>query len=326
MSKSFLFSLLLMVFLVLSCKDAPSGLLSKQELEDVLYDYHLTQGILEQLNDEERVENTQRYVDAVFTKHGITAEQFDSSMVWYYREGKQLPEIYTAVHKRLEALEAELKLRNGSGSYAAISSEGDTANIWPGQRTLILRNTPMMCCERFNIVADSTFYRGDKFLFAMSNKFTKGMSDNQEHYINVSLTLQYVDGTTKGENRTVDVDGSFQFDLVADKEKDLKSIHGFFYFKAGTEGRKMCSIKDVALIRMHDMNSVGETLSDTLLTDSIASDSILTEAKDTVRRQRLTPEQLHEQIAPESHVKIRKAPEVRTRNTYGVRKLSNGKK
>lgn len=324
MRKIVFLPLLLMMLLAVSCNDAPSGVLSKQEMEDVLFDYHLTQGMIEQLNSEQSVDNPQRYLDAVFAKHGITAEQFDSSMVWYYRDGRLLPEIYANVHKRLEELDAELKLRNGSGSYAAMSSEGDTANIWPGQRTLILRNTPLLCCERFSIVADSTFHRGDKFLFAMLNRFTKGMSDEQDHYVNVALTLRYTDGTIKGDNRTIDLDGSFQFDVVADKEKDLASVSGYFYFRGGNGGRKMCSISDIALIRMHDMSQALPAVSDTVQTDSVLTDTIPAETVDTVRKARLNPEQLRQQVAPESHVKIRTAPEVRTRNSYGVRR-SNSK-
>lgn len=325
MRKSFFFSLLLTIFLVLSCKDAPGGLLSRQEMEDVLFDYHLTQGILEQLTDEEKMENTQRYVDAVFAKHGVTEEQFDSSMVWYFREGKQLSDIYKNVHSRLEAMDKELKLRNGSGSYAAMSSEGDTANIWPGQRTLILRNTPLLCCDRFSIEADSTFRRGDKFLFVMANKFTKGMSDERENYLNVALTLQYTDGTATGNNRTVDIDGTFQFEITADKEKELKSMHGYFFFKSGGTGRRMCTIRDIALVRMHDMTLQQPAEADTLSSDSLAVDTLAVDAPDRSHHERLTPEQLHEQVAPSHSVKILTAPEVRTKNSYGVRRSRNTK-
>lgn len=320
MRRFLFFSFLTAIFMVAACTDAPRGVLSSQEMEDVLFDYHLTQGVIEQLTEEEKGENAQRYVDAVFAKHGVTEQQFDSSMVWYFRDGRQLKDIYANVHKRFEAIDKELKLKNSSGSYAALPSHGDTANIWPGRRTLILRNTPLLCCERFNIMTDTTFHHGDKFLFVMENKFTKGMSEEHDHYINVALTLQYADGTVGGDNRTVDLDGTFQYEIVADKEKDLKRMYGYFYYKAGRGGRKMCSIRNIALIRMHDKSLQQSVVTDTLVLDSIETDTIVEAVPDTARRLRMSPEQLHEQVAPSSRIEIRKAPEVRTRNSYGVRR------
>lgn len=312
-----------------ACKQTPPGILSQSEMEDILYDYHLTQGVLDQLSSEERDENTQRYLDAVFSKHGVTEAEFDSSMVWYYRDGKAIFTIYQNVNKRFETFNEELKLKSGGSSYAVMSAEGDTANIWPGNRSIILRSTPLLCCERFNIKSDSTFRRGDKFLLHLTNKFTKEMTDSRNQFANVGLSVEYADGTTDGENRMTENDGTIQLEILTRKDADIKNIYGYFYYSGDNTKRNMCSIRDIALVRMHDMTVQNTAEADTLKADSTLNDSLQKPALhgDTARiKQRLTPEQLHEQMETKENIKIRTAPEIRTRNTYGpTRKKSVAK-
>ena len=61
--------LLLILVAFAACKKTPEGILSKGDMEDVLFDYHLVQGMIDQMDSEQRLAN-QRYLDAVFKKHG----------------------------------------------------------------------------------------------------------------------------------------------------------------------------------------------------------------------------------------------------------------
>ena len=94
---------LILAFSILSCEQRPEGILSKGEMEDVLYDYHLAQAMADWVPGHEG-ESNQPYIDAVFRKHGITQAEFDSSLVWYNAHASDLKDIYESLKDRYPKL------------------------------------------------------------------------------------------------------------------------------------------------------------------------------------------------------------------------------
>ena len=66
--KRILPTLALLMFLLMACDDRPKDVLSRGKMEDVLYDYHIMQGIIDELPSEEREAKAQDYINAVFEK------------------------------------------------------------------------------------------------------------------------------------------------------------------------------------------------------------------------------------------------------------------
>ena len=91
-----------------SCgKEIPSDIIQPLKMEKVLYDYHLSMGVSSNMDNAEK-EACKKFV---FQKHGISEAEFDSSMVWYTRETKELTAIYNNLdrkfnqeHKQIERL------------------------------------------------------------------------------------------------------------------------------------------------------------------------------------------------------------------------------
>lgn len=86
----------------------PKGVLSNQEMEDLLYELHMTDGVIDQAgmvygHDEEQ----RAYYAVTMQKLGITQEEFDSSIVWYTHHPQTFNKIYPKVMKRLEDKKAE---------------------------------------------------------------------------------------------------------------------------------------------------------------------------------------------------------------------------
>lgn len=138
-----LWSLLLAVGLA-SCKPSiPSKYLQPDEMEDVLYDYHLAQSMANQEGD--AAVRQSAYEKAVLNKYGITQQQFDSSLQYYIRHTEQLKTIYEDISKRYET---EARLQGASESdlnqFGTIKSKGDTTDIWRGNHTLLLSHTPWL--------------------------------------------------------------------------------------------------------------------------------------------------------------------------------------
>ena len=105
------FIILCVLSAVVGCR--PRGVLSNQQMRDVLYDLHRVDGAIQVAgyhygHDQE----VAAYYMTVLDKHGITQAQFDSSLVWFTDNPQVFNKIYPKVIARLEedlAYEEELR-------------------------------------------------------------------------------------------------------------------------------------------------------------------------------------------------------------------------
>lgn len=318
---SYIFILLCMV--LTSCERRPENVIPPDEMEEILFDYHLTQGIID-IQPPESYEHNQRYLDAVFSNHGVTEAQFDSSMLWYTRQAFQLRDIYTNLNRRFTELESALKLEAGNSDITlGLSASGDTANIWTSGSTIILRPSPLQNRFVFTIPNDSTlFLRRDRLRLLANSVFFRENSEDRNSVIEVGLTLEYKGGRTIGMNRTVNSNSPIELSIDAGSEDDIRALHGFFYYAGSNEQRNLAILTGIALVRMHDKTALPPADSlraDSLKADSLRADSLKADStggKPKVR-EHLTPEQLLERNRTEERIKIKTAPDVRTKNSYG---------
>ena len=307
---------LLLLILFAACDDHPQNVLSRGKMEDVLYDYHIMQGIVNDLPAEEREAKGQDYMNAVFEKHGITEAQFDSSIVYYNRHTKDLHQIYSNLKERYTAVNEEIQLVNGNNDMMAIfSTGGDTTNLWNSAKLLTLRNKELLNKESFTIHADTSFRRRDQFILTLSPVFIKERREDYDINLHVGLSVLYASGKHIGTTRVINNDGTQQLTLQISNDEDIKSITGFFYYKGKKESRNLCLIDNISLIRMHEKEPQKAEVADTVKTDSIVTDTL---PKPVERR--LTPEERRLQNQSGEHIKIQSAPSVRTPNSIGPRR------
>ena len=307
---------LLLLILFAACDDHPQNVLSRGKMEDVLYDYHIMQGIVNDLPAEEREAKGQDYMNAVFEKHGITEAQFDSSIVYYNRHTKDLHKIYSNLKERYTAVNEEIQLVNGNNDMMAIfSTGGDTTNLWNSAKLLTLRNKELLNKESFTIHADTSFRRRDQFILTLSPVFIKERREDYDINLHVGLSVLYASGKHIGTTRVINNDGTQQLTLQISNDEDIKSITGFFYYKGKKESRNLCLIDNISLIRMHEKEPQKAEVADTVKTDSIDTDTL---PKPVERR--LTPEERRLQNQSGEHIKIQSAPSVRTPNSIGPRR------
>lgn len=306
---------LIMLFLI-ACDDRPKDVLSRGQMEDVLYDYHIMQGIIDELPSEEREDKAQDYINAVFEKHGITEAQFDSSIVYYNRHAKDLHKIYTNLKKRYTEINDEIQLVNGNNDMMAIfSTGGDTTNLWNSSKLIILRNKTLLNKESFTIHADTCFQRQDQFILTISPVFIKEGRDEYGLDLHVGLSVLYTNGKHIGTTRVINGHGIQQLTLQTSKDEDIKSVTGFFYYKGRENSRDLCLIDNISLIRMHQKEPAQVETVDSVKTDSVAKDTMSIPA---VRR--LSPEELRQQNKSGERIRIQSAPSVRTPNSIGPRR------
>lgn len=309
----------LLIILFISCEDRPKNVLSRSEMENVLYDYHMMQGIINQLPGEERTEKAQDYINAVFEKHGITEAQFDTSIIYYNRHAEDLHKIYKNLKERYNAANEEIQIVNGNNDMMAIyETGGDTTNLWSSSSLYAFHHKSLLNKESFTIYADSSFHKNDQLIMTLTPLFIRESRDDYDISLCVGLSVMYTDGRHIGTTRTITNNGTQQLTLKTDAEKEVKSITGFFYYRGKKSTRNLCIVDNISLIRMHE--KAPETPEVIINTDSVKADSTAEDSMAQPIERRLTPEEVRQKNKSGDHIHIQTAPSVRTPNSIGPRR------
>lgn len=318
---------LLLLSVFCACDSRPDGVLSASQMEQVLYDYHIMQGLIDQLPADERMGKAQDYLNAVLAKHGITEAQFDSSIVYYNRYPAELHDIYTSLQTRYEAVHEELQILNGNNDMMAVFAEGgDTTNLWHSTPLIVLRNNDLQNRESFNIYSNGNFRRHDKFILTFTPRFVKQANDAFDIYLYVGLSVMYTSGRHAGVTRMISTNGTIQLTLNAAADEDIQQVHGFFYYEGKTGIRNLCFVDEIQLVCMHEKVAEPTVTVDSLRTDSLAKDTLKVDSTPVVPEQRLTPEEIRMRNKSNKNIDIQEMPSVRTPNSIGPKRRKTTKK
>jgi hypothetical protein len=111
MKKAFI---LLLVFSLFSCnskKDIPDNVIPFDDMVDIIYKIHVTDGLLTLSKVRRSVVkiDTTNYYDALLNNYNYNRQDFDTSLYYYSKNIDQYDLIYDEVLNRLSKIEAELK-------------------------------------------------------------------------------------------------------------------------------------------------------------------------------------------------------------------------
>ncbi len=277
-----LLPLFLLIATLYACKpQVPSDYLQPREMEDILYDYHLAQAMARQQAGEKGISEEMyqiAYREAALQKHGVTEAQFDSSMVYYQRHTERLKGIYENLAKRLTAEAQSLGASvDDANSLGDLTATGDTANVWRGERSLVLSPDAPFNHYSFSIEADSSFHKGDRFILNFKSQFIyqDGMRDGVAY-----VAVTYDNDSVATSIVHVMSDGKQSLRIENFKGLGIKSIKGYFVLTKSTESTstttlRLMFITQISLIRVHqDIKPVEEKApADSLSTTSTLADS-----------------------------------------------------
>jgi hypothetical protein len=206
----------------------------------------------------------------------VTEADFDSSLVYYYSHVYRLKDIYAEVNQRLSDEATSLGVAVGEiNRYSQYSTTGDTANIWNQQTDLLLIPRATMNRYDFTVKVDSTFKRGDSFMFQFMSEYIwqSGSKD-----LTVCIVCKYEGDSIIQTSNHISVAGTAQVRVPAYREKKLKEMRGFIYLSDGDDDsntQKMLFISQIQLIRFHDKMLANEEITnDESSTEAPAKDSI----------------------------------------------------
>lgn len=244
---------LLFAMLMAACRPGiPKQYLQPDEMENLLYDYHVAQALARQewQTEDERNYNQSLYFDAVLEKHHITKAQFDSSMVYYYTRADRFEDVYKRVSKRLSDEALRLGASEGEvNRYSQLNVSGDTANVWEGNSSIVLMPYAPYNRVDFYQKADTTYRKGDTFLLYFESDFCFQTGSKEAV---VCLAIRYDNDSVVSRANHVSVTGHTQMRLPEVKDHLVKDMRGFIYLGPGSEQSttlKMMYVHNLQLIR-----------------------------------------------------------------------------
>ena len=247
----------LLVVVLAGCKPGvPSEYLQPQEMEDILYDYHVADGMAFAENDySELPYRRMLYRKAALRKHGVTEAQFDSSMVYYYRHTEKLHEIYGYLAKRLNNDAIALgATANELSQFGNLSSQGDTATVWRYEQAVILLPQAPYSIVSFDVKADTAYHKGDKMILSFDNQFIfqDGIKDGI-----AMLAVTFDNDSTAAQTTHISSDTHYSLQISDDNNVGIKHVRGFIYlgktyndYESHSPALKLMCVSNMRLFRM----------------------------------------------------------------------------
>lgn len=164
---------LLMIFAV-SCIKRPDGVLSDKKMAPVVADMELAEAYIDGLPMTKARNSREEVVEYVIQKHGLTREEFDSTMSWYGRNQDAYFEMCELAEKQLQKRKSKV-----AGSK---SIEIETTDLWPYQRQLMM--TPISGSQSFDFnIPTSELVPGSRLnmIFHANNSITGSMIIGAEY-------------------------------------------------------------------------------------------------------------------------------------------------
>lgn len=242
--------LLLLVMALLSCDKTPRGVMSVNAMADLIVDLHLADAYIDShISDYESDSAKLVLKQSIFKKHGITQQDYDSSLVWYAHN----MEDYVKAHdKAVGILKARYdKLDMGKDGRQAqdmaggqlppgeptrnpipggtlpkprhkLGSDvgGDTTDLWRGRRSYLLNQGVRRGFITFDMQPDAGKQPGDRYQLAY--KLMRGGSE-----FKVCLNVDYTDGATSQISRATHSDGWITVDVQSDTARQVRRISGY---------------------------------------------------------------------------------------------------
>lgn len=231
--------------LMTSCgKEIPDEIIQPETMEKILYDYHLSMSMTQSSKNTEK----EAQKNFIFQKYQVTEAEFDSSMVWYTRETKELMTIYENLDKRFnrEYNHIERLLESREEANARTSVSGDTVDIWRKGDLHWFSMTPLNRLLSFEIKADTTFHERDAFLWNVDYHFLA------EGKIRMGLNVVYENDSVQAMTKVVNSSGSQSIYLHTDSAFKIKEVNGFIHVPNAPVNRAPKAIAhNISLTRYH---------------------------------------------------------------------------
>ena len=269
------------LLLLAACRPTvPKEYIQPDDMEDILYDYFISQGIAQGDANGMGSADYKRelYLDALLKKHEVSRADFDSSLVYYYTRADRFIKILKNVQERLGEDAMELGASASEVERFTVSAlTGDTANIWNGVRSLVMIPYPPYNHLQFSVKADTAFRQGDSFMLTFYSDFLyQGGSKDACAY----MAVKYANDSVATTTTHFSVNGRTQL-RTSSCDKKIKEVCGFIYLGQGYESTtnlRLLLLSEIQLVRFHKQKD-----EDNKVTVPVSRDDSLQRLPDSLR-------------------------------------------
>lgn len=202
---------------VVSCGSS-DGVLSIERMAQLMADMHTAESVQE-LNRSEYNTDSARMVlkQSVYVRHGVTAEQVDTSFVWYGHHIDKYIEMYDRV---AEILKGRMDDIDEEMVDVGVSVIGDSADAWSGVRSRVFDMRYPENYLSFAIDRDDTWNNGDVYEWRLRLFNTK-------EQFGWTLAVDYDNGLVETVTGESDGEGWQTLKLPLDSTRSAVRVYGF---------------------------------------------------------------------------------------------------
>ena len=239
------------LFLLASCDSRPKGVLSQEDMTNIITDLHQLDGSLAAKSiSSGQFNEKSKYYNSVLKKYRITQAQFDSSVVWYTKNPKKYERIYENVFIQLTALDEDIR----KGKYHSVDStelKKLKINLWSKRFRYELTKDSARTRLHFNVTNKSLLF-GDVYILKFKHFIAPRDSSKNPHVV---FRIHYANGKvdsvfTKTYNDSLT--RRYTIRLSALKKLRIKSLSGELLGSSVYKGTFKATIDSISLVRVYD--------------------------------------------------------------------------
>lgn len=247
------------VIIMAACSRVPSGVIPPKRMANLMADIYVGEAVVDQGAAGFRSDSMLQVLKlSIYKRNGVTAEEFDSSMMWY---GRNLETYSEVCDKTIEILEKRIsKASQHSATTLEVKelvpfeAEGDSVDIWNLYRTRVF--SPTMPDDRiaFHLNSDRYWEAGDVYRLRF-----RAVETTQPMV--ATIVAEYTDGTAAYVADTPVGDGWHELALKLDADRNASSIYGYLAAPDAAAALPLPAVTavvdSVSLVRMRSSRATG---------------------------------------------------------------------
>lgn len=241
-------TLTLLLFSATSCRKTPSHVIPEDKMAALMADVNIGNAIVESERGRYATDSAKMVLmQSIYARHGVTAEQVDTSMVWY---GHNIETYVKVCEKAEEILTARIEKAEQAGGKSIgtpspTSLDGDSVNLWAGTQIRRITGTEASDFQTFSLFTDKNWDRGDRYTLSAKGINTRGS-------VTMFIAADYNDGTTEYTSLVHPAEDMQRLTFVVDSSKVATRVYGSLFY-SGTPGN-VAYLDSISLVRTRGRN------------------------------------------------------------------------
>lgn len=246
-----LLAFILAIITLSCCNRVPDGVIPPGRMAELMADVRMADAMVKVRQQDYAAPARKLAVrNAVFERHGVTAEQYDSSLVWY---GHNIKRYQDVTDRSIEILEHRLAEANAvAAGDLAMSVAGDSVDLWIDALPWVVTPRSASRIYTFTYESDANWEPGDSYtLRARTITPLQGARWN--------MTAWYTDGALESITGSLNTNDPHrqELTLLTDSTRTARRIAG--YILVEPEGHKPVILDSLGLTRRHRVEGIKQS-------------------------------------------------------------------